>query len=313
MFQKNFSISLLAWCLLTACTTQPVTPTRTVIPPPTSTLTPTETPIPTPTDILFSPELTEIQEKFNGNYKFSWSKNHSYIEIINTKTGKAIPEIQVDVTDPTKPTWSRIYNFEISEERIPIAFPQPMDKITLDDKGKINFDFPGYVYNNEIEIFERKLFKGESAINRLEADWTIIKDGDSTLKKFCRDNVYKFLEIKYNPNSFKLKYREIYEPVSGWYFISDTVPIKNQNGDFEIINTVPYSINNFSSYVAGIDPIPFSFVVYRSRDGKDKLLLVDLSFQIKQSFKMTEEKMYLWNEYFANHPIINTTAKITCE
>lgn len=307
MRQKHILIFLLTCYLLTACVAQPAVPTgtATVTIPPTSTLTPTETPIPTPTDALFSPALTELQQKFRGNYQFSWSNDKTYIELINIKTNEVVPEFQIDPTTSGNPTWSRVYIFEEKE----IKIPQELSTIVVDENGNItDLPFPGYVY--EEGGWKRKLFEGEPLFNALEAQLMIIVEGDATVNTYCEEDSYRFMAIKVG-SYFRLKYNNLDEPVDGWYAPENAIPMKNANGGYDIVKTTPYELHTFTTYTRDVPPVPYSYVFYKTKKG-GKIVLMDVHLPRLNS--NSNEELINWSDYYlANKRLDTSDLKRVCK
>ncbi len=226
--------------------------------------------------------ISELADKLKVNYELKWNEDKTNIILVEKKTKIAIEGFQIDPSDPTYPTWSRVYNFDGSE----IKIPQELSTIIINTNGNItDLPFPGFTYKEG--EWERKMFKGEKALNTAEAQVTVINDGDINNRTYNHNDDLSFMIPGIGRPTFKQN--EINEPTNRFFWWDNVIPVNNGFNGYDLIETTVFSVRK-------LEKSPYNILMYWGKDGQFKFLVVDV-IAYADGIPVPSE----WNEYYKNH------------
>lgn len=236
----------------------------------------------------------ELEEKLKkADLELRMENDGIHAAIYRKDSNLPINDVLVDMTDPNKPTWSRNYTYldfkgHPDEEFINnrICLPQSLEMIEVDDKGKINFDFPGYVWNKETNQFDRKTFEGEPVLNIIEAQLEIIKYGDMSIDIVNRRHFDRLIDFK----TSSLKLNNLDEPIKGQYWAGMGIPVRQSDNTYRPIRTTAYTLNSFVL-------TKLSFVFYERKNGAKSAIIVDAPY-----LGTSVDSLKNWSSYFEKNP-----------
>ncbi len=230
-------------------------------------------------------EIKDFAEKIKGSREIRWSEDKKFLQLVDKKTDKIVPDFKFDITtDPLNPTWTREYKFE--GETITIL--QNLSTIVVDsEKNIVDIPFPGYVFDSETNTWNRKEFEGEPVLNTDEAKIILIKYSDVTNVQY--DVLKTMFLVPGGGGHPRLVFKKISELTNRYAWGEKFIPIKNPDDSYEKKPTGMFKMCELADF-------PYSFATFKDKfTGEYRIILIDKTGLIV-------EHPTSWSNYYLDNP-----------